>query len=170
MCVGGCVCCGQIHGEQFGDRLYQPATKAGDVVFFSEASTHGTLPWTASHERRAVIYRFAPSNMAYGRGYAPEYVASFELCTALRWSTEADAVLYAVCSMRACACGARWPEEMYQGITDAQRAVLEPPYNNRLDRPYLEPSTVSDAVEVQSQGRSEVKKEFDQAVFGKKYF
>ena len=54
---------------EFADHLYQPATKAGDVVFFSEATVHGAMPWRAKHQRRIALYRFAPANMGYGRGY-----------------------------------------------------------------------------------------------------
>ena len=44
-----------VHGEAYTDRLYQPETEAGDVVLFSEATVHGTLPWTSHEERRAVL-------------------------------------------------------------------------------------------------------------------
>lgn len=33
--------------------------------------------------------------------------------------------------------GNAWPESWYEGLSDAQRAVLEPPYHPRLDRPVL---------------------------------
>lgn len=62
-----------VHGLGHTTHLHQPSTKAGDVVFFSEATTHGTLPWNADHERRTVLYRFAPSNIAYSRSYAPSW-------------------------------------------------------------------------------------------------
>ena len=39
--------------------------KAGSAVLFTEALTHGTLPWTASHERRALFYRYTPGHMAF---------------------------------------------------------------------------------------------------------
>jgi hypothetical protein len=48
----------------------QPETRAGDVVIFSEATVHGALPWTAEHQRRIALYRFAPANLAFARGYA----------------------------------------------------------------------------------------------------
>ena len=51
------------------DHIFQPATKAGDVVLFSEATTHGTLPWTCKEERRVALYRLAPNGSAYGRAY-----------------------------------------------------------------------------------------------------
>ena len=46
-----------------------PGLEPGDVLFFTEASTHGTLPWSAEHTRRAALYRFAPATSAYGRAY-----------------------------------------------------------------------------------------------------
>jgi len=49
--------------------LMQPATKAGDVVLFSEGTVHGAKAWTAEHERRIALYRFAPATHAYGRAY-----------------------------------------------------------------------------------------------------
>ena len=49
--------------------VYQVETKAGDVVFFSEATVHGALPWTMPYERRLALYRFANANYAYGRAY-----------------------------------------------------------------------------------------------------
>ena len=39
--------------------------RAGSVVLFTEALTHGTLPWTAEHERRALFYRYTPGHMAF---------------------------------------------------------------------------------------------------------
>ena len=39
--------------------------KAGSAVVFTEALTHGTLPWTAEHERRALFYRCTPGHMAF---------------------------------------------------------------------------------------------------------
>jgi hypothetical protein len=32
----------------------------GDLVVFTEALTHGTLPWTAAHERRSLLYKYSP--------------------------------------------------------------------------------------------------------------
>ena len=39
--------------------------RAGSAVLFTEALTHGTLPWTAEHERRALFYRYTPGHMAF---------------------------------------------------------------------------------------------------------
>ncbi len=77
---------------------YQPVTRAGDVVVWSEATVHGATPWKADHQRRIALYRFSPANMGYGRGYLEIDPARLE------------------------------------GMTDAQRAVLQPPYATRLER------------------------------------
>lgn len=118
-------------GKAAREHLHQPVTKAGDVVFFSEATVHGAQPWNADHERRIVLYRFAPSTVAYGRAYAPS-----------------------------------WPASVLAGLPPRERAVLEPPYANRLDRPVLkhgeeEPKVTS---------RSAKKRKFDEVVFGSTYF
>jgi len=39
--------------------VFQPVMKAGDVLFFSETATHGTLPWKGKGERRSVLYKYA---------------------------------------------------------------------------------------------------------------
>merc|ERR1711907_602912 len=82
--------------------LHQPVTKAGDVVLFSEGTVHGARAWLAEHERRIVIYRFAPATCAYGRAYL------------------------------------KWPKEMMEDLSAGQRAVLQPPFANRLDRDCIE--------------------------------
>ena len=52
-----------------GGLLHVPATKAGDVILFSEATVHGAVPWKSEQQRRIALFRFAPSNHAYGRAY-----------------------------------------------------------------------------------------------------
>ena len=122
----------------------QVTCKAGDVVIFSEATvsaaapqatpptprvvcwprhtdsaltlcpvpqTHGTLPWQADYQRRSVLFRYSPANLAYAGG---------------RHEFDRD--------VRA---SAAWPASWYRGLTPEQRAVLEPPYHARLDRPVL---------------------------------
>mmetsp|Transcript_25187 Transcript_25187/g.42172 ORF Transcript_25187/g.42172 Transcript_25187/m.42172 type:complete len:354 (-) Transcript_25187:97-1158(-) len=58
-----------------------------------------------------------------------------------------------------------WPSKMYEEITPEQRAVLEPPYSARLDRPVLQ---VTGGTSVGR--RVGFKKDFDEEVFGTKYF
>jgi Phytanoyl-CoA dioxygenase (PhyH) len=38
---------------------------AGDVVIFTEALTHGTLPWRSTRQRRTVLYKYAPGPTAW---------------------------------------------------------------------------------------------------------
>jgi len=44
--------------------LVQPEVRAGDVVIFTEALSHGTLAWRGKHERRAFLYKYNPGHMA----------------------------------------------------------------------------------------------------------
>jgi ectoine hydroxylase-related dioxygenase (phytanoyl-CoA dioxygenase family) len=83
--------------EAYQEHFRQIVSPAGSVVIFTEAVTHGTLPWTASHPRRSVLTRYTAGNMAYVPAHpVPD-----------------------------------WADER-------QRAVMEPPYHLRLDRPFLE--------------------------------
>ncbi len=54
--------------------VVQPAMRAGDVLFFAETATHGTLSWRAEHERRSVLYKYAAraAARAVGRHFEPE--------------------------------------------------------------------------------------------------
>ena len=125
---------GMVDGEAHEEYIIQPATKAGDVVLFSEGTVHGAKAWTTDKQRRCCLYRFSPSTSVYGRSY---------------FGNE----------------GGGWPPLMYEGLSEAERAVLEPPYANRLDRP-----------EIQSDGTTEIssrstkKKNHDKELFGTKYF
>lgn len=58
-----------IDGEEYTEFIRQPATKAGDVVLFSEGTVHGAAAWKAEHQRRICLYRFAPATNCYGRSY-----------------------------------------------------------------------------------------------------
>ena len=40
--------------------------KAGDAVIFTEALTHGTLPWTATHQRRSILFKYSPGHASWG--------------------------------------------------------------------------------------------------------
>jgi len=51
--------------EQYGDNIRQVVSPAGSAVIFTEAITHGTLPWKASHQRRTLLTRYTRANMAY---------------------------------------------------------------------------------------------------------
>ena len=55
--------------------VVQPAVEAGDALIFTEALVHGTLPWRAKHERRALLYKYSPGYSAWSQHYysADEY-------------------------------------------------------------------------------------------------
>ncbi|MET0146301.1 MAG: phytanoyl-CoA dioxygenase family protein [Ilumatobacteraceae bacterium] len=44
---------------------------AGDVVVFTEALTHGTLPWQGAADRRSLLYKYSPGNSAYSHAQWP---------------------------------------------------------------------------------------------------
>lgn len=45
------------------------AAKAGDAIVFTEALTHGTLPWTVEDERQTVFYKFSPHGTTWSADY-----------------------------------------------------------------------------------------------------
>ncbi|MAG36273.1 MAG: hypothetical protein CL878_08520, partial [Dehalococcoidia bacterium] len=101
--TGNIACPSEVKRYEQYQELVKPITcKAGDVVIFTEAVTHGTLPWQGQHQRRSVLIRYSPGNLAYAGGYSP------------------------------------WPEEWLEGLSEEQRAILEPPYHLRLNRPVLD--------------------------------
>jgi len=65
--------------ETYKDVVYHIPLKAGDLVIFNEATTHGTLPWQGKGERRCVLYRYTPKYIHYHLGYyetsQPEWVS-----------------------------------------------------------------------------------------------
>jgi len=48
---------------------------AGAAILFTEALTHGTLPWSGPDERRTVFYKYSPHPLSWAAGYydADEY-------------------------------------------------------------------------------------------------
>lgn len=123
------------------DSVRNPEIEAGDILLFSEACTHGTLPWTGEGKRRAILYRFAPANMAYGRAYLPDNGQSMNTN--------------------------QWPEGTTKGMTKAELAVCQAPFNPRLDRELL----CDDGENTTTFERAEFKKDHDEKVFkGTKYF
>ena len=88
--------------EEHQEVVYQVPMKAGDMIIFSENTLHGSLPWQADHERRALLYRYTPKYLHYDGG-------TYEV-TQPEWVAE---------------------------LTEAQQAVLEPPYI--YHHPLIEP-------------------------------
>ena len=69
---GGFVCVPGSHKSAFPlpstfDRelAVQVPMAAGDVVIFTEALTHGTLPWRGHSERRLLAYKYSPGNSSW---------------------------------------------------------------------------------------------------------
>jgi hypothetical protein len=53
--------------EQDLDGLVRPVTgPAGTAILFTEAMTHGTLPWRGSGERRTLFLKYDPGPIAWG--------------------------------------------------------------------------------------------------------
>lgn len=46
--------------------------KAGSAIIFTEALTHGTLPWRGAEERRTLFLKYCPKHMAWSREYPTE--------------------------------------------------------------------------------------------------
>lgn len=49
--------------------VVQPPVQAGDVLIFTEATMHGTIPWAADHERRAVLLKYSPGHSSWALDY-----------------------------------------------------------------------------------------------------
>ena len=59
-----------------------------------------------------------------------------------------------------------WPAETTDGMSDAQAAVMEAPYHPRMNRTYVTPAGEAKA----PRARESFKIEFDERVFGTRYF
>ena len=55
--------------ERLPHYVVQPAVEAGDALFFTEALMHGTIPWRAKHERRALLYKYSPGHSTWAKEY-----------------------------------------------------------------------------------------------------
>jgi hypothetical protein len=49
--------------------VVQPAVEVGDAIIFTEALIHGTVPWTADHERLVLLYKYSPGHSAWMSRY-----------------------------------------------------------------------------------------------------
>jgi hypothetical protein len=47
------------------DIAIQLKLSAGDLLIFTEALWHGTLAWSAAHQRTALLYKYTPGSMAW---------------------------------------------------------------------------------------------------------
>jgi len=57
------------------DCVVQVAAPAGSAVIFTEALTHGTLPWRGQGQRRSILYKMSPGFLAWGG--APVFAQEF---------------------------------------------------------------------------------------------
>ncbi len=57
--------------EAYQECIVQPVAPAGAAVLFTEALTHGTLPWRGAGERRSILFKYSPGFQAWGAGYPP---------------------------------------------------------------------------------------------------
>ncbi|NKB72021.1 MAG: mitomycin antibiotics/polyketide fumonisin biosynthesis protein [Candidatus Latescibacteria bacterium] len=46
---------------------------AGSAVVFTEALTHGALPWTGAGERRTIFFKYSPHPVSWAAGYFDEF-------------------------------------------------------------------------------------------------
>lgn len=76
---GGFGCIPGSHRANFSlpspvpaDWVREVPLAAGDVVLFTEALTHCTLPWTGSATRRTLLYKYAPGHLAWGKNYGTD--------------------------------------------------------------------------------------------------
>jgi hypothetical protein len=53
----------------------QVPARAGSAILFTEALTHGALPWSAAHERRVAFMRYGPGIMAFSPPAPPDTLA-----------------------------------------------------------------------------------------------
>jgi hypothetical protein len=72
---------GVLKWEDDTDLVQQVPLESGDLVVFSEALLHGTLPWRAAHQRRIILLRYvprvscvSPPSMAYHNTSYPEWI------------------------------------------------------------------------------------------------
>ena len=65
--------------ETYKDVVYQPILKAGNLIIFNGATTHGGLPRKGKTERRCILHRYTPKYLYYDNGYyetsLPEWVS-----------------------------------------------------------------------------------------------
>lgn len=79
---GGFGCVPGSHKSNFSfpaewrdmDQGLQPIVRrvtgpAGTAVIFTEALTHGALPWTGAGERRTVFFKYSPHPVSWSAGY-----------------------------------------------------------------------------------------------------
>lgn len=71
---GGFCCIPGSHKASFArpepgetDLVVEVPMRAGDLVVFTEALTHGTLPWRGVEDRLTLLYKYSPGHLSWGR-------------------------------------------------------------------------------------------------------
>lgn len=63
-------CPPEIREEHYEcDAVVIPEARAGSLVIFTEALTHGTAPWTAAHQRRSLLNKYSPAQQSWSRSH-----------------------------------------------------------------------------------------------------
>jgi hypothetical protein len=55
--------------EDMPDIVDRVAASAGDAIIFTEACSHGTVPWMGQRERRTAFYKYCPHAVAWSPCY-----------------------------------------------------------------------------------------------------
>ncbi len=55
--------------EEPGPFVERVTGPAGTAILFTEALTHGTLPWTGAHERRTIFFKYSPHSISWWADY-----------------------------------------------------------------------------------------------------
>ena len=53
--------------ERKAHYVRQVEAQAGDAIIFTEALMHGTMAWTAAHERRSMLYKYSPGHSSWSQ-------------------------------------------------------------------------------------------------------
>ena len=54
------------------DWIVQVPMQAGDLVIFTEALTHCTIPWKGATTRRSLFHKYAPGHLAWAKHYGTD--------------------------------------------------------------------------------------------------
>ena len=76
-CIPGSHKANYNYFDHFDATEYRPPVthipiKAGSVLIFTEALTHGTMPWRSETERRTLFYKYCPAAGSWAR-WDPEF-------------------------------------------------------------------------------------------------
>jgi hypothetical protein len=65
--------------QGINDSVERVAAVPGDAIIFTEALTHGTLPWTSDAKRSTVFYKYSPHSSSWGaRFFDPEEFRQYD--------------------------------------------------------------------------------------------